>query len=50
MDPGASTEMFQAFVDRAGEPEESGSRWPWALLAVGALVIVAAFAWLLLGG
>ncbi len=53
MDPGASTEMFQAFVDRAGEPgepEASGSRWVWAVLAVAALVIVAALAWLVLGG
>jgi hypothetical protein len=50
LDPGASTEMFQAFVDRADEPEASGSRWIWVVLAVAALVIVAALAWLVLGG
>jgi hypothetical protein len=51
LDPGASTEMFQAFVDRADEPEASGSsRWIWVVLVVAALVIVAALAWLVLGG
>lgn len=49
LDPGASTQMFQAFVDRH-EPEESGA--PWGALvgaAVVALVIVAVLAWLVLG-
>ena len=50
LDPGASTEMFQAFVDRSAEPEASGSRWILVVLAVAALVIVAALAWLVLGG
>ena len=49
LDPGASTQMFQAFVDRP-EPEASGSRWIWAALGVAALVIVLALAWLVLGG
>jgi uncharacterized membrane protein len=49
LDPGANTQMFQAFVDRP-EPEASGSRWIWVALAVVALVIVAALAWLVLGG
>ncbi len=42
--------MFQAYVDRA-EPE--ASRGPGAALAVAALIgllILAAFAWLVLGG
>lgn len=49
LDPGANTQMFQAFVDRP-EPEASRSRWIWVALAVVALVIVAALAWLVLGG
>jgi hypothetical protein len=49
LDPGASTQMFQAFVDRREEPEASGSRWTWAF-AVAALVVVLALASLLLGG
>jgi flagellar biogenesis protein FliO len=49
LDPGASTQMFQAFVDRREEPEASGSRWTWVALAV-VLVIVLALAWLVLGG
>jgi hypothetical protein len=48
LDPGADTQMFQAFVDRA-EPETSGSRWIVAAAAVAALVIVLALAWALLG-
>ncbi|MGH3480804.1 MAG: hypothetical protein ACRDQD_28735 [Nocardioidaceae bacterium] len=48
-DPAASTQMFQAFVDRP-EPEASRSRWMPAALAVAALVIVLALAWLVLGG
>jgi hypothetical protein len=52
LDPGANTQMFQAFVDRA-EPETSRPGWVRAALAVAALaglVIVAAIAWLVLGG
>jgi hypothetical protein len=52
LDPAASTQMFQAFVDRA-EPESPGRRWKQAALAVAAvagLVIVLALAWLVLGG
>lgn len=49
LDPAASTQMFQAFVDRR-EPEESGpGRTP---VLVGAallgLVVVLALVWLLL--
>ena len=50
LDPGAPTEMFQAFVDRA-EPE--ASRGPGAALVVAALIgllIMAAITWLVLGG
>lgn len=50
LDPGASTEMFQAFVDRA-EPEASGSGWVGVAVAgavLVALVIVVALAWLVL--
>ena len=50
LDPGASTQMFQAFVDRREEPEASGSRWIWVAFAVAALVIVLALAWRVLGG
>jgi hypothetical protein len=50
LDPGASTQMFQAFVDRAEEPEGSGSRWIWAAVAVVALLAVLALGWVLLGG
>ncbi|HYJ68760.1 MAG TPA: hypothetical protein VEX15_14005 [Nocardioidaceae bacterium] len=52
LDPAASTQMFQAFVDR-GESEASGPRWKRAALAGAALVglvIVVALAWLVLGG
>ncbi|HEX6877896.1 MAG TPA: hypothetical protein VF165_19710 [Nocardioidaceae bacterium] len=49
LDPGASTQMFQAFVDRREEPEGSGWRWIWVALAV-ALAIVLTLAWLVLGG
>ena len=48
LDPGASTQMFQAFVDRR-EPETSGSRWIFAVLAVAVLVVLA-LAWLVLRG
>ena len=50
LDPAASTQMFQAFVDRR-EPDASGpSRTPVLVAAalIG-LVIVLALAWLLLG-
>jgi hypothetical protein len=49
LDPGAPTQMFQAFVDRQ-EPETSGRRWLWLTLAGVALVIVLVLAWLVLGG
>jgi len=49
-DPAASTQMFQAFVDRhREEPEQSGSPWPVVAAGVVVLVIVAAVAWFLLG-
>ena len=50
LDPAASTQMFQAFVDRVDEPEPSGSRRLWIALAIVAVVIVLALAGLLLGG
>lgn len=50
LDPGASTEVFQAFVDRPDEPAESGSRRVWVVLGVAAAVIVLALAWLVLRG
>ncbi|HEX6514475.1 MAG TPA: hypothetical protein VF049_02800 [Nocardioidaceae bacterium] len=50
LDPAADTQMFQAFVDRREEPKPSGSRWVWGVLAVAAVVVVVALAWLLLGG
>lgn len=52
LDPSASTQMFQAFVDRQ-EPEDSGQGRKWAALVIGvlvALVVVLAIAWYLLGG
>ena len=49
LDPGANTQMFQAFVD-SPEPEASGSRWMKVALVVAALVIALALAWLVLGG
>ena len=50
LDPGAPTEMFQAFVDRA-EPEDPPTAWKWAVVAVAAALLLAvAFAWFLLGG
>ncbi|MGH3316526.1 MAG: hypothetical protein ACRDO0_10325 [Nocardioidaceae bacterium] len=51
LDPGANTQMFQAFVDRP-EHEDSGSRSSWAALAgvaVAVLLVVAVLAWLVLG-
>lgn len=45
LDPGASTQMFQAFVDRP-ESEASESRWMPVALVFAALVIVLALAWL----
>jgi len=47
-DPIASTQMFQAFVDREREPEPSGSPWLWVAAVVVVLAIVAALAWFLL--
>jgi len=52
LDPAASTQMFQAFVDRE-EPEPERPAWmrPAALgVALLALVMVVAVAWQLLGG
>ena len=49
LDPSASTQMFQAFMDQP-EPEVSGRRWAWAaLVGVGMIGLVAALAWLVLG-
>ena len=47
----ASTQMFQAFMDRPREPEPSGARW--LLVGLAAFVVAAilvALAWFLLGG
>jgi hypothetical protein len=49
LDPGAPTEMFQAFVDRA-EPEDPPTAWKWVAVAVAVLLAVALAAVLLLGG
>lgn len=49
-DPAASTQMFQAFVDRAREPEPTASPWIWVALTVAVLALVAAVAWVVLGG
>ena len=50
LDPGAPTEMFQAFVDRA-EPEQPATGWKWAVAAlVVALFLAVASAWFLLAG
>lgn len=52
LDPGANTQMFQAFMDRP-EPEASRPRWVGvavAVSAVAALVVVALLAWLVLRG
>ncbi|MGH3357291.1 MAG: hypothetical protein ACRDO7_00715 [Nocardioidaceae bacterium] len=52
LDPGASTQLFQAFVDHH-EPEESGAPRKRAALvgaALVGLVIVVVAAWFLLGG
>jgi hypothetical protein len=51
LDPGANTQMFQAFVDRSDQ-EESGprsSRAVWAGVALAVLVVVVALAWLVVG-
>ena len=49
-DPAASTQMFQAFVDRhRGEPEQSGSPWPVVAAGVVVLVIVVVVAWFIIG-
>ena len=52
LDPGANTQMFQAFVD---SPEFETSRPRWVRVAVlgtavAGLLIVLALAWLMLGG
>ena len=49
LDPGASTQMFQAFVD-SPEPEASGSRWMWVVLGAAVVAgLLLALAWLVLG-
>ena len=48
LDPGANTQIFQAFVDRP-EPEVSRPGWKWAAFALAALVIVLLIAWRMLG-
>ncbi len=51
LDPGANTQMFQAFVDRH-EPEEaptSPSRGVLVGVVVAVLVIVAVLGWLVFG-
>jgi hypothetical protein len=50
-DPGANTQMFQAFVDRhPHDDKSSGSRWLWPVVAgVVALLIVVVLAIALLG-
>ena len=54
LDPGANTEMFQAFVDRHPQADSrsdsSGSGWLWAAVVAGVLVILLAVAWFVLGG
>ena len=49
LDPGASTQMFQAFVDRTEEPGAPRLSWAWIAFAVIALAIVVAAGALLLG-
>ena len=49
-DPAASTQMFQAFVDRPREPEPSRSRGLVVTLVVVAVVVVVAIAWFVLAG
>ena len=52
LDPGATTQMFQAFVDRA-EPEPTSSPWMRVALVgavLVALVVALALAWYLLAG
>jgi hypothetical protein len=48
LDPGAPTQMFQAFMDRP-EPEPARSGWLWSALALAAVLVVALVAWLTLG-
>lgn len=47
LDPGADTQMFQAFVDRQ-EPEVSGPRSMWLVLAAAGVVVALLVAWFLL--
>lgn len=51
LDPGASTQLFQAFVDRHESEEPGAPRTRAALIAasVVGLVIVVVLAWLVLG-
>jgi hypothetical protein len=49
-DPGASTQMFRAFVENYPEPEPSARRWIWPIVAAAvALVIAVAVLWSLAG-
>lgn len=49
LDPGASTEMFQAFVERSEEPLGAESRWiSLVLVAVAVAVALSVLVWLLL--
>ena len=48
-DPAASTQMFQAFMDKEREPEPSSSGWVWAAVVGGVLVIAIAVGFFLLG-
>ncbi len=45
-DPAASTQMFQAFMDRPREPEPSGQPWLVVAFIAVAVVVVLALAWL----
>ena len=50
LDPTASTQMFQAFVDRHRDEPEPRSPWPWVAAGVVVLaIVIAAALWFLLG-
>ena len=52
LDPAASTQMFQAFVDRADEDDERSSWWirvVVAAIALAVLAFVVVLAWAVLG-
>ena len=49
LDPGANTQMFQAFMDRP-EPEATGRPWMGvAVAAVVGLLVLVLLVWLVLG-